>query len=337
MNITHCPSTLHQGYSTYSPIALRTLFAGKKVSPILPYDSPDKNEAVNELFIENCEHISISGVQDKEVCIIEKGKIRLTQKEELSTHILKPIPLSRLKRVKEIPANENLTMQIASQVYGIETASNGLCFFKTGEPTYITKRFDISNVGTKLRIEDFASLAGVMPQNGGSNYKYDYSYEELALLIIRYIPAWRIEIEKFFKVVLFNFLFSNGDAHLKNFSIIETTRGDFRLAPAYDLLNTHLHVDDTDFALSRGLFSEGATSQFLTYNGKVNGKSFIEFGKRIGIKPKRVEQIVTQFTAHHPLIEQLIEASFLLPSTKKTYLMEYRQRKNRLIDMKLSE
>lgn len=334
MKLTHCPSTLAEGYETYSPVALKYLFAGKKVSHILPYDSPEKNEEDCEKFIENIEHISISGVQDKEVCVIEKGKIRLSQKGEQSTHILKPIPISRLRRVKEIPANENLTMQIASQVFGIETTANGLCFFKTGEPAYITKRFDVGAGGVKLRKEDFSSLAGLMPANGGSNYKYEYSYEELAELIQHYIPAWRIEIEKFFKVLLFNFLFSNGDAHLKNFSVIETSKGDFRLAPAYDLLNTHLHVDDSDFALTRGLFREGDKSEFLKFNSKANGRSFEEFGKRIGVSKKRVTEILTQFTTQYPLIEQLIEASFLQPATQKTYLTEYRQRRNRLKDMK---
>lgn len=67
MKLTHCPSTLVEGYETYSPVAQRNLFAGKKVSHILPYDSPEKNEEDNEKFIENIEHISISGVQDKEV------------------------------------------------------------------------------------------------------------------------------------------------------------------------------------------------------------------------------------------------------------------------------
>lgn len=334
MKLSHCPSTLAEGYETYSPVALKNLFAGKKVSHILPYDSPEKNEEDNEKFIENIEHISISGVQDKELCVVEKGKIRLSQKGEQSTHILKPIPLTRLRRVKEIPANENLTMQIASQVYGIETAANGMCFFQTGELAYITKRFDVGVGGIKLRKEDFSSLAGLMPVNGGSNYKYEYSYEELAELIQRYIPAWRIEIEKYFKVVLFNFLFSNGDAHLKNFSVLETSRGDFRLAPAYDLLNTHLHVDDSDFALSRGLFREGDKSEYLKFNGKANGRSFEEFGKRIGINEKRVVELLTQFTTQYPLTEQLIEASFLLPDTKKTYLSEYRGRRNRLKDMK---
>jgi len=128
MKLTHCPSTLTEGYETYSPVALKNLFRGKKVSHILPYDSPGKNEEDNEKFIENIKYISISGVQDKELCVVEKGEIRLSQKGEQSTHIIKPVPFSLLRRVSEIPANENLTMQIASRVYGIETAANGLYF-----------------------------------------------------------------------------------------------------------------------------------------------------------------------------------------------------------------
>lgn len=47
-----------------------------------------------------------------------------------------------MKALKYCPANEHLTMQLAAQVYGIETAANTVCFFKDGEMAYLTKRFD---------------------------------------------------------------------------------------------------------------------------------------------------------------------------------------------------
>jgi serine/threonine-protein kinase HipA len=50
-----------------------------------------------------------------------------------------------------MPANEHLTMQIARQVYGIETAENALIFFKDGAPAYITKRFDVKEDGNYLK------------------------------------------------------------------------------------------------------------------------------------------------------------------------------------------
>lgn len=177
-------------------------------------------------------------------------------------------------------------MQIASQVYNIPTAANGLCFFQNDEPAYITRRFDIAPNGRKFRKEDFASLAGISKGNKGPNYKYDVlSYEEMADIIKQYVSASSVEVLKFFRLVIFNFLFSNGDAHAKNFSLLETPSGDFILAPAYDLLNTRLHIfDDHVFALQRGLFKENTLNG---NDGAVTGKEFIEFGIRIGHSPQK--------------------------------------------------
>jgi serine/threonine-protein kinase HipA len=74
-----------------------------------------------------------------------------------------------------------------------------------------------------------------------------------------------IEQLKFFRLVMFNFLFSNGDAHLKNFSILETKDGDFRLAPAYDLLDTRIHIDNTEFALDKGLFNRNKYKKYVLF------------------------------------------------------------------------
>ena len=50
--ITNCPGTLAEGFSTYSPSCIRNLFNGKKVSHILPYDSTNKDEDVAEQFMD---------------------------------------------------------------------------------------------------------------------------------------------------------------------------------------------------------------------------------------------------------------------------------------------
>ena len=46
-------------------------------------------------------------------------------------------------------ANEHVTMQIASQVFGIETPPNAVVRFTDGELAYIVKRFDRRN-GQKI-------------------------------------------------------------------------------------------------------------------------------------------------------------------------------------------
>jgi serine/threonine-protein kinase HipA len=118
----------------------------------------------------------------------------------------------------------------------------------------LTKRFDLKKDGSKWAKEDFASLAGRTPQTHGTHYKYQGNYLELFAILKKYVPAYSIEAPKLWKLLLFNYLFSNGDAHYKNFSLIETELGDFRLSPAYDLLNSRLHINDGDFALEEGLY-----------------------------------------------------------------------------------
>lgn len=248
--IKYCPGTLAEGFTTYSTTCLRSTFNGKKVSHVLPFESPQQSEEIVALFMENMKHISISGVQQKLSLVQEKNLLRLTNENEQGTHILKPIP-SLLKKAGMLPANEHLSMQIARQVYGINTAENAMIFFKDGTPAYITKRFDVKPDGGKLGKEDFATLAGKTKNISNENYKYEFSYEELGLLIQKNVPAWVVEIEKYFSLVLFNFLFSNGDAHLKNFSLLETSKGDYKLSPAYDLINSRMHVDDSDFAFNK--------------------------------------------------------------------------------------
>lgn len=325
-----CPGTLTKGFSTYSPGCLRNLFNGKKVNHILIYDFQQIGEEVSDQFILNRKQISISGVQEKLSLLLDKNVLRLTEKGEQGIYILKPIPRD-LKKVDQVPANEHLTMQIAKQVYGLNTALNGLVFFKNGYPAYITKRFDVTRDGNKLGTEDFATLAGKTIETAGANFKYDYSYEETGLLIQKFVKPWRIEIEKFFTLVVFNFLFSNGDAHLKNFSLLESNSGDYLLSPAYDLINTRIHVDDTDFALDRGLFADNYKSKKYKITGHPSKDDFYEFACRIGVTESRVNKLLSLFLEKNPLVETLIKNSFLSEANKRGYLLMFNTKRNYLI------
>jgi serine/threonine-protein kinase HipA len=298
---------------------------------ILPYDPPQRSEVTAELFMENRKRISISGVQEKLSLLAEKNVLRLTQEGEQGTYILKPIPRD-LKKVDQVPANEHLTMQIAKQVYGINTAENALIFFKDGTPAYITKRFDVKSDGKKWGKEDFASLAGKTRDNAGYDFKYNYSYEEAGLLIQKYVPAWRVEIEKYFSLIVFNYLFSNGDAHLKNFSLLESNSGDYLLSPAYDLINTRLHVDDTDFAMDKGLFVDDYKSEFYKNKRHAGKTDFIEFARRIGVSESRADKLITGFLEKYPLTETLIKQSYLSEANKRGYYLMYQTKMNYLIE-----
>jgi len=322
-----CPSTLASGYDTYSPIARKRLFDGKNISPFLSYNPIEERKEETELFLKNQEHMSLSGVQTKYSLVLRDSVFELSSETEKGTYLLKP-KLTNFQYKDFSPANENLTMQLAEQVYGIETAANGLCFFMNGEMAYVTKRFDVANDGRKYRKEDFASLAGLTSENKGKDFKYDVlSYEDVAELIQKYVPASRVELLKFFDLMLFNFLFSNGDAHLKNFSLMETSDGDFKLAPAYDLINTSIHLpSDPIFALRKGLFKEG--DKTVCPMGIYTGESFYEFGIRLGLPKNMVKREIEKFCADYTKAEELITNSYLSDELKELYRTMYHTRRN---------
>ena len=326
--ITVCPSTLAPGFSTYCPLAKRLLFDGKAVSHIFPETSPKDLDADRlQYTVQHIGRISLSGVQPKFSAIVgEDMRLRYTHDNERGHFILKPQPSSYHIINREFcAANESLTMQLASQVYRIETAANGLCFYENDEIAYITRRFDIHG-GGKYRQEDFASLMGLTKSNGGADYKYSRaSYEDCADVIRRHVKAYRIDLLRFFRLVLFNFISLNDDAHLKNFSLINTGN-EYRLTPAYDLINTSLHlVNHRIFALDKGLFKEGMQ---LSDVRQVCRKDFEEFGHRIGLNDKTVQRELDFFAAAHPEAEQLIDRSFLSEELKKQYWssLDYRRK-----------
>ena len=323
MEINRCPGTLAAGFTTYSRTCIKRVFNGNKVNHILPYNSLQSNQNGDDSFEENATRISISGVQEKFGIIQLKNKIRLTKEGEQGTHIFKPIP-NGPKNADQMPANEHLTMQIARQLYGIETAENAMIFFQDGTPAYITKRFDVQTDGSKLAQEDFASLAQRTPQTHGTDYKYLGNYLELFELMQRHLPTYKIEAPKLLKLLVFNYLFSNGDAHLKNFSVIETSMGDYRLSPAYDLLNSRIHIEDKDFALDDGLLPKNLAQ------GKI-GLQFAKLAELAGISEKNFQTIMELMLSKSDLVEKMVVASFLNDTTKRNYLQSYQGRLKQLV------
>ena len=327
-DLTVCPSILQEGYDTYSPIARRTLFDGHAVSHIFSEPSPDTGTVEANEAVKCVGRISLSGAQPKFSIVVDDDKLRYIREGEQGTFILKPRPTAyQIINRDFCVANEHVTMQIASQVYGIETAANAICFFNDGTLAYITRRFDVHSKG-KYKQEDFAALLGYTKDNAGSNYKYDKaSYEECAEVIHKYVKATLVDIRRFFRIILFNFVTLNDDAHLKNFSLIERN-GEYRLSPAYDLINTSLQLMNPHiFAIDKGLFKEGMA---FSDTHTISRSDFEEFGKRIGLHIKVIKQEIDMFAAEQPLVKELHGRSFLSPSLQKQYWMAFDYRRKML-------
>lgn len=327
IDIVNCPSNLAEGFSTYSPKARRALFDGRKVSHLLDFNIDEFHTA--GAVAEAMHRISVSGVQEKFPAVLKDSQIRIAGDDDRSTYILKPAPWDRtLVERKQIPANENLTMQIASQVYGIRTAENGLCFTPEGEVVYITKRFDILPDGTKLPMEDFASVLGHNEQEDGKHFKYSGCYEDIADAIRKNVSAWRVDMERFFDLVVFNYIYANGDDHLKNFSLILQGE-DYRLSPAYDLLNTSVHVNGDDLGLDGGLSPNIERSDVYQKTGHPCRLDFERFGARIGLLETRVTRILDRYMQLPKASMELVGRSFLGDKAKRHYLRMVNERISR--------
>ena len=318
IDLTRCPSLLSDGYTSFSPTALKSLFDGTKVSHILPFLPPSSNQADAIEALKNVGRLSLSGAQAKFGLILDNEELRYSTAKEQSSYILKPHPTGyHIINHNSCAANEHITMQLASQVYGITTAANTICFFKDGSMAYMTRRFDVHS-GGKYAQEDFASLMGLTRQNGGSDYKYSNgSYEECAEIIRQNVKSYLIDLRRFFQIVVFNFITLNDDAHLKNFSLLHNGK-EYHLSPAYDLINTSIHLREPRiFALEKGLFKEG---MYLCDTRQVSYKDFVEFGRRIGLPDKLVMKELKFFTAPNEKADALLKKSFLSPELIKDYL-----------------
>ncbi len=307
-----CYSEVKEGYCLS---CRKKLFDKAKVPAVLSFDAPkDENLAA---FQEHTKRLSISGVQLKYSLRLEDGRLKLDDKN--GQYILKPVPPAKqLIRIDEVPENEHLTMQIAEQVFKINTAANALIRFKDGQPAYLTRRFDVKPGGSKYMQEDFAQLANRTKHTHGDTFKYDGSYEEIGLLIKRFVAAAVPALEKFFQLIVFNYVFSNGDAHLKNFSLIRNDSGEYQLSPAYDLMSTVIHTPhESDTALE--LYKSDVESEYYRSYGHYGHANFMELAKRLGILEKRAGRIIDQFSANKEQVHELINRSFLSGESKGIY------------------
>jgi serine/threonine-protein kinase HipA len=294
----------------YCKKCLKELFDGKKVDHVMPFNSPYKEKS--SLYTDLTTKMSISGAQVKYSLKLENGKLILTEKG--GQYILKPIPVGQFRNLDQAPANEHLTMQLAKQVFRISVPANAIIYFQDGSPAYLVRRFDVKPDSSKYQQEDFAQIAQVTELTHGKNYKYDLSYEEIGTLIKQYIPTYKVEVEKFFRLVLFNYILSNGDAHVKNFSVIQSDSGDYILTPAYDLLCTRIHTpSENDMALM--LFKDRFSEAYEAI-GFYTGYDFKLFGKKLGILEGRVIKIMNEVISNAEMLSEIIDRSFLKDEVK---------------------
>lgn len=304
----------------------KKLFNKQRVRSVLDFDAPKADNL--EIYQEHSKRLSISGVQLKYSLRLKDNKLVLSETQ--GQYILKPIPPSRqLINIDDLPENEHLTMQIAEQIFGINTAANGLIQFKDQLPAYLTKRFDVMEDGKKYMQEDFAQLTNRTRKTHGETFKYDGTYTEIGILIKKFVAASMPALEKFFQLIVFNYIISNGDAHLKNFSLIRNKQGEYQLAPAYNLVSTVMHTPhEADTALD--IYENDIDSEYYKTHGHYGRENFIDLSRILGIVEKRAQRIIDSFADKENIIAQFVNRSFLSQEGKQLYMHYFLEKQRRL-------
>jgi serine/threonine-protein kinase HipA len=109
------------------------------------------------------------------------------------------------------------------------TMSECCLFEEGGRRHFMTRRFDRLANGGKLPMQTLAALAHFDFYRSGL-----YSYEQ-ALDIMRRLDLPAKETAQFFRRMVFNIVARNQDDHVKNTAFLMDRRGNWSLAPAYDV------------------------------------------------------------------------------------------------------
>jgi len=217
---------------------------------------------------------TVSGVQRKLLVIRDEGVNAFRPAGPTG-----PAPFIAKFNSNSVPTlvrNERLSLRWATAMLGPDevTAFTLDRVAELDEHALIVTRFDRTADGRKLRAEDFAQI---LCKPRGQDYcgKYDASYEQVADVIRSYSSRPNIDLARLFRRLIAYVLVSNGDAHLKNFTLLERPEG-LRLSPAYDVVNVGVYPEFSQkLALSINdnfIMLEAITRATLT-----------AFGERIGL------------------------------------------------------
>ena len=204
---------------------------------------------------ENREHkFSLAGVQMKFSMKEKDGRYNLSQGDTLGDWIIK----TPSTRYKNVPLNEYTAMSLAAMA-GVDIPKIKLIELDKLDKlppinlpderqAFAIKRFDRSE-DRRIYMEDFAQILVKYPHE-----KYGAaSYEQIGRVVYEYSGNGLADAQQLARWLLVNILLANGDAHLKNWSLLYQDHITPRLAPAYDIVTTSVYIEDErKYALNLG-------------------------------------------------------------------------------------
>lgn len=244
-----------------------------------PEDVPDnilyshgKAKAVKFAAASPANKFSLAGVQMKFSMKEKEGRYNLSQGDVLGDWIIK----TPSTKHKYVPVNEYTAMRLAG-LAGIEIPDIKLVEIKQLDNlppinlpdeklAFAIKRFDRKE-NMRIHMEDFAQILVKYPHE-----KYNSAnYEQIGKIIYNFSSGGLTDTQQFARRLLVNILLANGDAHLKNWSLLYVDAITPRLSPAYDILTTSVYIpDERNFALNLGKNKGWYTATYANFEAWAN-------------------------------------------------------------------
>lgn len=241
----------HMAGSLPGGVVASPIIAGQM--PAWALDHREKVEAVQIDIAQQQTKFSLAGVQMKFSSVRNQdGRFNIGTDANQDSWIIKTPSTVH----KYVPYNEFSAMRLAESV-GVNIPEIKLVALSdldnlpdiqlpNEQHAYAIKRFDRGR-GQRIHTEDFAQIFEVY-----SHEKYKkYNYEQIADALYSSSHQALKDVQQMARRLLVNLLLGNGDAHLKNWSVIYTDPQRPKLSPAYDIVSTLPYVDgETEFALN---------------------------------------------------------------------------------------
>ena len=201
---------------------------------------------------------SLAGVQMKFSMKQQDGRYNLSKGDVLGDWIVK----TPSTKHKDVPLNEFTAMSLASMA-GVDVPEMKLVELDKLDNlppinlpdeklAFAIKRFD-RNDDQRIHMEDFAQVLVKYPHE-----KYNSaSYEQIGKILYNFSGDGLADTQQFARRLLVNILLANGDAHLKNWSLLYSDQVTPRLSPAYDIVTTSVYIEnERQYALNLGKTKE---------------------------------------------------------------------------------
>ena len=248
--------------------------------PMEPEDVPDsvltthhgKAKAVKfeKVTLEN--KFSLAGVQMKFSMKEKDGRYNLSKEDVLGDWIIKTPSTMH----KDVPVNEYTAMRLASLVevdipeiklVELDKLDNLPQINLPDENlAFAIKRFDREN-DRRIHMEDFAQVLVKYPHE-----KYNAAnYEQIGRILYEFSGDGLTDAQQFARRLLVNILLANGDAHLKNWSLLYPDQVTPRLSPAYDIVTTSVYMDgERHYALNLGKTKHWYKASYANFQSWAN-------------------------------------------------------------------